>query len=561
MMRVIVIGGVAAGPKAAAKVMRLRPDADVTVIEKGEFLSYAGCGLPYYISGVVREQAELMSTPIGVVRDAEYFRSCKGITVLNRTEATKIDRRSGRVEVKDLSSGRTRWLEYDKLVLATGARPVVPPIPGKELRNVFVVHRVEDAEAIRSAIAGTGTRNVVIVGGGLIGIETAEALHRRGVHVAIVEMLPQVLPMLDWELARQVEKHLTEKGVSVLTDSKVLALEPGQPGGTTVGCVRTERETLPADLVILAIGVRPNIQLAETADLEIGPTGAIRVDAHMRTSDPDIYAAGDCVESTNLVTGKPCFVPLGSTANKQGRVAAMNICGGNDVFPGVIGSTVCKVFDHTVARTGAGEEEARAAGFDVVTCLNPAPDKAHYYPLAKPLMLKLIADRKTRRLLGAQATGPGEGSKRIDVAATAITAGLTVDQVAKLDLAYAPPFSPAMDNLIVAADILRNKMDDQLQSLTPMQVKRMLEAGEEVFLLDARSPAEYEQGRIEQATLIPLGALRARADEVPRDTPVVAFCKSSLRAYEAARILHGRGYTNVKVMDGGIVMWPYELVD
>ena len=558
-MRVVVIGGVAAGPKAAAKVMRLRPDADVTVVEKGELLSYAGCGLPYYISGEVREQAELMSTAIGVVRDAEYFRSCKGINVLNRTEAMRIDRRGGRVEVKDLNSGRTRWLEYDKLVLATGARPVVPPIPGKELRNVFVVHHVEDAEAIRTAIAETDVRNVVIVGGGLIGVETAEALSQCGVHVSIVEMLPQIFSMLDWEIARHVEKHLIEKGASVLTDSKVLALESGQAGDTAVGGVKTERQTLSADMVILAIGVRPNTELAATADLEIGATGAIQVDAHMQTSDPDIYAAGDCVESTNLVTGKPCFVPLGSTANKHGRVAAVNVCGGDDVFPGVLGSTVCKVFDYTVARTGAGEEEARAAGFDVVTCLNPAPDKAHYYPLAKPLMLKLIADRKTRRLLGAQATGPGEASKRIDVAATAITAGLTVDQVAKLDLAYAPPFSPAMDNLIVAADILRNKMDQQLQSLTPIQVKQMLEAGEDIFLLDNRSPTEYEQTHIEHATLIPLGALRERAHEVPRDKPVVAFCKSSLRAYEAARILHGLGHENVKVLDGGVVMWPYEV--
>jgi len=212
MMRVVVIGGVAAGPKAAAKVMRLRPDADVTVVEKGEFLSYAGCGLPYYISGEVREQAELMSTAIGVVRDAKYFRDCKGVNVLNRTEAMRIDRRRGRVEVKDLGNGSTRWLEYEKLVLATGAHPVVPPVPGKELRNVFVVHHVEDAEAIRTAIAEIDVRNVVVVGGGLIGVEVAEALSQRGAHVAIVEMLPQVLPMLDWEMARQVEKHLIEKG-------------------------------------------------------------------------------------------------------------------------------------------------------------------------------------------------------------------------------------------------------------------------------------------------------------------------------------------------------------
>ena len=554
--RVVIVGGVAAGPKAASRIIRLMPDAQVTLVEKGEFLSYAGCGLPYYLAGVVKDQKELMATPVGVVRDPVFFQKVKNVRVLKRTEALAIDRANKRVRIKDLDSGAESELQYDNLVLATGACPVIPPIPGVELQNIFSLHGVTDTEGIRSALAKGGGQDVVIVGGGLIGVEVTEALTARGCRVTIVEMLPQILNMLDWEMARLVQQHMESKGVKVLTGTKVKAFQ----GNGKVEAVATDGPTLPAELVILAVGVRPNVKLAKDAGLEIGPTGAIKVDQHMRTSDPDIYAAGDCVECTHLLTGQSCYVPLGSTANKQGRVAAAGICGYQERFPGVLGSTVCKVFDHCVARTGLTEREAREAGYEVVTVLAPAPDRAHYMPQARPLLLKLVVDAKTRRLLGAQSAGPGAGDKRIDVAAMAITAGMTVDDIANADLSYAPPYSSAMDNLITAANVARNKLDGLMTGVTPMEVHRMLEEKKDFVFLDVRSPAEYEQVRLPNSTLIPLGTLRQRLGELPRDKEIVTFCKISLRGYEAARILTAAGFQQVKVMDGGVLMWPYEKI-
>ena len=552
-MKVVIIGGVAAGPKVAAKIVRLMPDAEVTIIEKGEFLSYAGCGLPYYVSGVVKEQAELMSTPVGVVRDSVFFQKVKNVHVMNHTEATRIERPEKRVQVRN-RDGEESWLDYDKLVLATGSVPVVPPLPNVKLDNIFTLHGVHDAEGIKTVLAQDKARDVVIVGGGLIGVEATEALVEKGCRVTIVEMLPQILGMLDWEIARLVEKHMESHGVKVLTDTRVESFE----GNEKVERVVTDQGELSADMVVLAIGVRPNVKLARDAGLEIGTTGAIQVDQRMCTSDPQVYAAGDCVECVHLLTGKPCYVPLGSTANKQGRVAANNICGASDIFPGVLGSTVCKVFDHCVGRTGLSEATARVLGHEVVTALAPAPDKAHFMPAAKPLLLKLVVDKKSRRLLGAQAAGPGAGDKRIDIAAMAITAGMTVDQLANADLCYAPPYAPAMDNIITAANVARNKLDGHMVGASPMEVHRMMEEEADFVFLDVRSPAEYEQVRLPGATLIPLGALRGRLDELPKDKEIVAFCKISLRGYEAALILKAAGFEKVRVMDGGIAMWPFE---
>ncbi len=558
--KIVVIGGVAAGPKVASKVVRMMPDAHVTIIEKGKALSYAGCGLPYYISGVVKEQKELMCTPVGTVRDPVFFQNVKHVQALSGVKATEIDRKGKRVGInRECKDETTEWIEYDKLVLATGARPVMPPLPGRDLQGVYSLHGVEDAEGIRAKLAGGQALDVVIVGGGLIGVEVTEALVERGCRVTIVEMMDQVLTMLDRHMARLVEQHMESKGVRIMTGTRLTAIKESGNNAGSVGGVVTDRGDLAADMVIMAVGVRPNVDLAREAGLEIGEkTGAIVVDEHMRTADPDIFAAGDCVEVKNLVSGRAGFVPLGSTANKQGRVAANNICGQEDSFPGVLGSSVCKVFDFCVARTGLSEKEARDLGYDVEICLAPGPDKAHFMPAAKPCLLKLVMDRKTRKLLGAQAVGPGAGDKRIDVAAMALTAGLTVDQLAKVDLCYAPPYSPAMDNIITAANVACNKLDGHMQGITPEEVHAMQERGEDFFFLDARSPGEYEVVRLPGSTLIPLGALRGRLDEVPRDKPIVAFCKISLRGYEAALILKAAGYNNVRVMDGGVLMWPYE---
>lgn len=555
-MKVVIIGGVAAGPKVASKVIRLKPDTLVTIIEKGDLLSYAGCGLPYYVSGIVKEQKELLSTPLGCVRDLVFFQNTKNVVVMNRTEALEIDRAGKRVRIKNLMSGRESWISYDKLVLATGATPVIPPLPGVHLKNIFTLHGVKDAEGVRAHLAGKKARDVVIVGGGLIGVEMTEALVARGCRVTIVEQLDQIMRILDWEMAQLLEHHMESNGVRVMTDTTVLSFL----GTEFVEAVETSRGTLRADMVILAVGVRPEVSLAQRAGLEIGSTRAIKVDNRLLTSDPDIYAAGDCVENIDIITGRPCYVPLGSTANKQGRVAAINICGGNETFPGVLGTTVCRVFDYCVARTGLTEHEAQAAGYDVVTVLTGAPDCEHFMPNAKIIMLKLVVDRITRRLLGVQAVGPGHGDKRIDVASTAITAGMTVDQIANLDLGYAPPYSLAMDNLITGANIAKNKLDGIFQSITPMEVYRKLWNKEEFVLLDVSSPQEYEEERLPGSILIPIGALRARMNELPKDKEIVTFCRLSIRGYEAALLLKAAGFQKVEVMDGGVLMWPYEKV-
>jgi NADPH-dependent 2,4-dienoyl-CoA reductase/sulfur reductase-like enzyme/rhodanese-related sulfurtransferase len=552
-MRVIIIGGVAAGPKVGAKINRICPDADITLVEKGEFLSYAGCGLPYYIAGEVKEQKELMCTAVGVVRDPVFFQDVKNLRVLNKTEAIRVDREQKTVLVRDLRTGEEKSVAYDKLILATGSLPIRPPLAGITLPNVFSVHKVEDAEAIRAVLAENKARDVVVVGGGLIGLEMTEALARHGARITIVERLPAILPMMDKDLVVHVMKYLESRGVKVRCSTAVQSFE----GNGRVEKVRTEQGDIPCDMVIVAVGVRPNTGLAREAGLEIGKTGGIKVTPAMQTSDPDIYAAGDCTEGRDLITGEPAYIPLGSTANKQGRVAAVNICGSKDMFPGILGTAVVKVFDHTVARTGLGEEQARQAGFDVVTVLSPAPDKAHYYPAAKTIMMKLIADKGSRRLLGLQVVGPGEGDKRVDVAATAITAKMTVDDVAHLDLAYAPPYSPAMDNIITACDIARNKMDGIFEGITPAEIKALIDCKADVILLDVRSPGEVQALPFPGSVNIPLGDLRKRSTELPRDKEIIAFCKISLRGYEAAMILKGHGFTKVKVMDGGLVMWPF----
>lgn len=561
-LRVVIIGGVAAGPKAAARITRLNPEADVTILEKGVFLSYAGCGLPYYISGVVEDQEELMSTAAGALRDEVFFRDVKHVHVHNRTIATLIDREAKVVYADRCETGVNCEFPYDRLILATGAHPVRPHLPGSELKGVLSLHGVEDAEEIKATLARKKATDVVIVGGGLIGVETTEALVEAGCRVTMVELLPEILPMLDPEMAGHVRAHMEAKGVRVMTGARVTAYLPRDSDETTVGHVRAATgagdAVIPADLVIVAVGVRPTTDLAAACGLAIGPTGAIAVDEHMRTSDPDIYAIGDCAEQRNLIDGAPAWVPLGSTANKQGRVAANNAAGREDRFPGVLGTSICKVFDYCVARTGFSEAEARERGYDVVTALVPGPDRPHFMPAAKMLMLKAVADRASRRLLGLQAVGPGDADRRIDVAGMAITSGVTIDDLAKADLSYAPPYSPAMDNLLTACDVLRNKCDGLVEGLTPMAVKASLDRGDPLVLLDVRGPAEVAEVRIPGALHIPLGALRQRVSELPRDKRVVAYCKISLRGYEAALIARAAGCDDAAFLDGGIVMWPYE---
>jgi len=556
-LRVVVVGGVTAGPKAAAKIFRLVPDADITIVEKGSVMAYGGCGLPYYVSGVVRDQKSLISSPAGVVRDPVFFRQVMNVHVLNQTEALEVDRNAKAVRVRDAVTGREWRLPYDKLLLATGSSPFLPPGLKTELKNVFTLHGVRDAEGIKTALADEMARDVVIVGGGLIGIEITEALVQKGARVTILEARPQILSVLDPDMARLVQRHMEAHGVRILTQAAARALE----GKGKVSAVVTDAGPVPADLVILACGIRPNTELAVQAGLAIGATGAIAVNQYLQTSDPDIYAAGDCATALHRVTGKPYYLPLGSTASKQGRVAAVNICGGQEVFEGVVGTCICKVFDYTVARTGLGEAEARQHGFAVATALAAGPDREHFMPTARSLLLKLIVDRASRRLLGAQAVGPGAGDKRVDVAAMAIMAGLTVDRLAQADLCYAPSYAPAMDNIITAANLARNKLDGIMVTVSADEVYQMLKRGEEFVFLDVRTPEEYERVRLPRAVSMPLGALRGRMNELPQGRPIVTFCDISLRGYEAALMLQAAGFANVRVMEGGMAAWPYERVE
>lgn len=556
---VVIIGGVAAGPKAAARIKRCNPSVKVTVLEQGTHLSYAGCGLPFYIGGMVEKEEELMTTPVGVVRSPAFFKAVKDVDILTGTRADKIDRRNKKVVATNLSTGETLELTYDKLVLATGSSPFKPPLPGLDLDGVFTLSNPVEASQIKERVKKEGINNIVIIGAGLIGLELAETIGAlEGTNVSVVELMDWVLPgLLDQDMALLVGRHMRQKGINLMTSTRVQRLE----GGQHVSRVITDQGELPADMVIVAAGVKPNVKLAEEAGLELGSTGAIKVNERMQTSDPDIFAGGDCVENIHLITGKPVYTPMGSVANRHGRVVGDNVCGGTERFPGVLGTAIVKVFQFNVGRTGLSQAEAEKLGFTVESFICPAPDRAHFYPGANPVMIKLVADKSTRKLLGAQIIGPGAVDKRLDVVASALAMGATVDQLAVFDLAYSPPFSTALDALTHAANSLRNKLDGLAKSLNPLEVRRKMSAGEEFLLLDVRTPGEYQEVRFpyDNVVFIPLGKLRERAGELPKDRPVIIFCKVSMRGYEAQRILEGLGFDNVYFLEGGIATWPFEL--
>lgn len=557
MRRVVIIGGVAAGLKAAAKVRRCDPDAQITVIEKGDIVSYGACGMPYFVGGDIDDFNQLMMTPAGAIRNVEFFKTVKNVDILTKALATRIDRTEKLVYVKKIDNSEETSIPYDKLVIATGASPLKPPISGIELANIHQLWHPNDAKAIRFGLERGKYENVVIIGAGLVGMEMAEAFKNWEINVTVIEMKEQIFPaFLDPEIAQAVAKYAKEKGISIITGERVEQFK----GETGVEAVITDKQEIPADLVVLAAGVRPNAQLAREAGLALGITGAIAVNEYMQTSDPDIYAGGDCVENTHLVTGKKVFVPMGSTANKHGRVIGENICGGMAKFRGVLGTVVVKVLDYNVGKVGLTEREAREMGYEYMSVMTGGHDRPHYMPGAKLMTVKLVFDPKTRRLLGAQSFGEGDIAKRIDVLATAITMGATVDDLFDIDLGYAPPYSGPIDNVAVAANAAMNKLAGVLNGISPLEAKAKMEEGGAVFL-DVRSPAECKQIRIagcNDIKYIPLGQLRGRTGELDKDDEIVAFCKISLRGYEAALILEGEGFKNVKVMEGGLVAWPYE---
>ncbi len=551
--RIIIVGGVAAGTKAAARARRLDGEAEIILLEKGDLISYAGCALPYYIEGVIADASEL------VVTEPEEFAELRNVDVRTHTEALSIDR-TGKALTVRTPSGATQEILYDYLVLTTGGTPVAPPLPGLDLEGVYRLKGPGDAMRIREELDAGRVERAVIVGGGLIGMEMAEALTVRGVKVAVVEMLDRVLaPFLDPEMAALVHAHLKEHGVELHLGERALRFE-GDAGGHVRRVVTAQGE-LAADLVLLAIGIRPNVDLAREAGLIIGASGAIAVDNHLRTSDPAIYAGGDCVENVNLVTGRRMYSPLGSTANKHGRVIGTNVAGGEETFPGVLGTMVAKVFDYTVGATGLSEARAKEAGYSLLTALVPALDRAHNYPTRQDIIVKMVADAGDSRLLGLQGVGAGEVSKRIDVAATALTLRATVDQVANLDLGYAPPFAPAVDPIHHVANVIRNKREGLATGVGPLELQEMLEEGEGLVLLDVRTPEEFARRHIaagECLLHIPQEEVRTRIQEVPTDRPVVVYCARGVRAYRVARMLRGAGLRDVAYLEGSLMTWGGE---
>ena len=561
--KLIVIGGSAAGAKAAARARRINQTADITIIQKDPYLSMASCGYPYYVGDVFDDRNMLLCAPTGAMRDPDFFMQTKDIKARTEVEVTSINREKHTVTCRHVVNGKEEILEYDKLILATGAKSKMPPIPGIELEGISTLLSIQDADYLRALVDEEKVQKAVIVGGGLIGIETCEALQLAGVEVTIVECLPQLLSFLDWELAKIVENHVLSKSVHVILNNGVSAFV-GENGHLT-GMKLQDGEEIPCELAVMAIGVTPNSRLASDSGLEVGKLGGISVNLKMQTSDPNIYAAGDCVEVKNLLSGENVLAPFGDLANLQGRVAGENAVNGNSaIFPGTVQSGICKIFEFSAGSTGLSEKLARALGmFEIETVMNASPDKPGFMG-AKMLISKMVVNKGDQRLIGYQCVGPGDVSKQVAVAAMAIQGKLAVHDLVNSDLPYAPPFSLAIDHFIASAHIMQNKLSGRMVGISCQKVWGKVNDkknnADRPFLLDARSPQEYKQLRLGVGeTLIPLGALRNRLQELPQDKEheIICFCKISLRGYEAALILMAAGWKNVKVMEGGIMAWPF----
>ncbi|KQC10924.1 MAG: pyridine nucleotide-disulfide oxidoreductase [Smithella sp. SDB] len=557
--RIIVIGGSAAGPKAAAKARRIDNDAEVIILQKDADLSMASCGYPYYVGGYFDDRNQLLCTPAGIVRNPMFYLNAKDIDAKVNTEVSAIDTKKHSVSFRNLMTGETGTLTYDKLIIATGAVPRMPPVPGTDLQGITTLQSMKDADFLRKIRDEGKIKKAAVIGGGLIGIETCEALQLAGIEITVIELLPQLLTFLDWELAKLVENHVRSKGANVITENGIAAFlgEDGQ-----LNAVKLQNGTeLPCELAVVAIGVRPNIKLAREAGLKIGDLGGIEVNEYMQTSDPDIYAVGDCLETLNRITGKKVHAPYGDLANLQGRVAGENAASTNCVtFPGTIQTGICKVFDYAAGSTGLSETSAKRLGYkDIITVINASPDKPGFME-GMLLVTKLVADKNTGKILGAQCIGPGNVAKQIAQWAMAIQGKMTIEDMINADLPYAPPFSLAIDHFIATAHIMQNKMKGRMKGISCKEVHDKLNTGEKPFILDVRGPDEFEQMRLGIGeTLMPLGALRKRIKELPEDKnrEIICYCKISLRGYEAQLVLESNGWKNVKVMEGGIMAWPY----
>jgi len=536
-VNIVIIGGVAGGMSAATRARRTNEHANITVIERGGFISFANCGLPYYIAGQIKTEDKLLVTTAAKVN--ERF----NINVRTKTEAIAIDRAAKTVTVRDLASGNTETVRYDKLILAPGADPFVPPIEHVRSSNVFTLRSIEDTRAIQDFVTKQKPQRVVIAGAGFIGLEMAEALHQRGAHVTVLEKNGWALPPLDREMALDIHRELAAKGVTLITGKGLASLEAANGRVTTA--VLEDGQRVPADMLLMSIGVRPNVALAKAAGLTIGVTGGIAVDQYQRTNDPDIYAVGDAAEITHGVTGKTGRIPLAGPANRQGRIAGQHAASGESTAtPRVFGTAIVRVFDLAAGLTGLSENAARNAGYDIDTAYVSGNHHAGYYPGAQPLKIKLVYDRPTGKVLGAQITGRDGVDKRLDVIATLLHFGGTIDDLAALDFAYAPQFGSAKDPLHMAAFVAQN----QRSGMTPGIVVKEVNGRQ---LVDVRTDAETAKGILDNAITIPLDSLRQRIGELDASRATAVYCQAGLRGHIATRILKQNGFKDVVNVKGG----------
>nr|WP_319489575.1 FAD-dependent oxidoreductase [uncultured Caproiciproducens sp.] len=536
-MRLIIIGAVAAGTSAAAKARRNSENAQIIIYDKDSFISYSGCGMPYYIGGEVGNAEEL--TP----RNPAFFKSKYDVDIFTRHEVLSISPNQKVLTVKNLSTGEVFTDRYDKLVIATGAQAVVPPIKGVDGANVFTLRNINDMNRIKTFIDRIHPKSAAIIGTGFIGLEVCENLKRLGIDVTLIEKLPQVTPGLDSDMAVYVKEHLEKNGVAVLTGVSAAEI-------TGSGVVLSDGRTVDAELILVSAGVRPNVGLAKTAGIELGMTGAIRVNKKMQTSLPDIYACGDCIEQFHAVTGKPVYRPLGSTANKTGRITGDVITGGTLTFRGILGTGIFQIFGLTVAQTGLSEREAKEQGYDVVVCHNIKPNKPEYMG-GKEMVIKGIADQSDGRLLGVQIVGFEGVDKRIDVFVTAITYKARAEDLFHLDLAYAPPFSTTKDPVMYTGMILDNAIQRGRPLITAEKLNSLMQSGEPYMLIDARTQVQFEKNHISTAQNIPHAELRAAAENLDKEIVTVTYCNKGVTGNAAQNILLNKGFKKVYNLSGG----------
>jgi NADPH-dependent 2,4-dienoyl-CoA reductase/sulfur reductase-like enzyme/rhodanese-related sulfurtransferase len=556
--KIVIIGGVAAGPKAACRVKRLMPDAEITILDQDSLISYGGCGIPYYVSGDVSDEDELRKTSFHMTRDASFFESAKGVHVRINTRAININRNDKVVDVVDVVSGERDSVPYDKLVICTGSQPFVLPIPGADLNGVYTISDLHKAIAIKQSLATGQVGKAVVIGGGAIGLEMAEAFADLwGVETSVIEFMPQLLPrIIDPPFAQMVKRHMEKQGVNIYTSEGAQALEGDENG--KVCKVVTPNRTIETDIVVMAAGVRARSELAREAGLDVSPFGIV-VNNRMQTSDPNIYAAGDCVESTNLITGKKMLAPMGSVANREGRVVGDNLAGIPSIFPGVIGSFIMKAFASCIGATGLSLESARAEGFNADAAVTAPSDRAHFFPTETKMPLQLVFDRTNRKVLGVQAFGDMNDAvlARINAAAALISKGGTIDDFSVLEMPYAPPFSTAIDALNAAANVADNMATNRQRNVSIQNFLSWIDdpsSQPDWLAFDIRHPNETgpfseKFGSIWHA--IPYNEIRNRYSEIPKDKTLIIICDAGTRSFEIQVFLDSVGLSDTLVLGGG----------